>query len=380
MFKTIARAINQNKKRTILKLITVLSVCYIFTPYISHATPLQCSGDSTITPGRNDFIFDGTGASLQNALIATIQFNVTCAFIETQRAEDKIIFKFDTTQNMAHIRNNIYESGLPGIGLKFSISGHETNAYNGDDDCSFDKIKLEGSCKLPPQSYHRKNYQFTQTIRPAILDFKNSGIRKLTTPVFKLNYYLESDGPAKIKSVNDRTTGSVVVNIETQPTNCTLSTSDINFNLGTLQEKDFVGIGPKGNGQTQKISLTCNRKTKYSLQVDGDAEPVHKGVIKLTSESGAATGVGVQLLVNNNKIEINQANEIGKNVNHGTTLPDEIDITAQYYQTENRVTPGTANASATFTMTYQAQGYELQEVAQTFQKSGLLLEIGRAHV
>lgn len=353
MFKKIARAINQNKKNKLVKLITVLSVFYIFTPYISHAIPLQCTGGSTITPGQNNFIFDGTAASTRNERIATIKFDLTCSFIDNQSAEDKIIFKFDATQNMVLIRNNIYESGLSGIGLTFRISGYETSATNNASLCSFDPIKLEGSCKLPPRSNYIRSYQFTQTIALAVLDFKHNGIRKLTTPDFKLNYYLESDGPAKIKSVDVRTTGTVVVDIETKPTSCTLSTSDINFNLGTLQEKDFVGIGPKGNGQTQKISLTCNRKTKYSLQVDGDAEPVHKGVIKLTSGPGAATGVGVQLLANNNKIEINQANEIGQNVNHGTTLPDEIDITAQYYQTETTVTPGTANASATFTMTYQ---------------------------
>ncbi|MDN0109233.1 fimbrial protein [Yersinia mollaretii] len=144
-------------------------------------------------------------------------------------------------------------------------------------------------------------------------------------------------------------------NIQVSRYGCTLDTPNLNFNLGKQQQKDFTGIGPIGSGPTQQIALTCDPNTKYSLKVDGDAEPNHPGVLKLTPESGAATGVGVQLLtgVNKDPVEFGKAKEMGHTAASGTDIKENIDITARYYQTAPTITPGSANASATYTMTYQ---------------------------
>lgn len=144
-------------------------------------------------------------------------------------------------------------------------------------------------------------------------------------------------------------------NIQVSGRGCTLDTPNLNFNLGKQQQKDFTGIGPIGSGPTQQIALTCDPNIKYSLQVDGDAEPGHPGVIKLTPGAGAATGVGVQLLTGLNKepVVLGVAKEMGTTAASGTDIKENIDITARYYQTSPTITPGSANASATYTMTYQ---------------------------
>ncbi|CRY01373.1 fimbrial protein [Yersinia enterocolitica] len=136
---------------------------------------------------------------------------------------------------------------------------------------------------------------------------------------------------------------------------CSLNTSNINFDLGEQKLTDFTHIGAIGSENKKRIGLSCSPDTKYSLQVDGITEPNHPGVVKLTPEPGAASGVGVQLLANNKEIEIGKTKEMGTSASasSGTNLQEKIDITARYYQTENKVTPGSANASATFTMTYQ---------------------------
>ena len=105
MLKLITRVIGQNKKNKLVKLITVLSVFYIFTPYISHATPLQCSGSSTINPAANDIIFYGTNAPGKRYLGAIITYSVLCSFIENKNTEDKIIFKLVATQWWEFTRN-----------------------------------------------------------------------------------------------------------------------------------------------------------------------------------------------------------------------------------------------------------------------------------
>ncbi|MDA5533456.1 fimbrial protein [Yersinia mollaretii] len=148
---------------------------------------------------------------------------------------------------------------------------------------------------------------------------------------------------------------SGIADINVSTYGCTLDTDNINFDLGKHQQSDFTRVSTKGNEIKKQINLTCAPNTKYSLQVDGDAEPNHPGVIKLTQEPGAATGVGVQLLTGPNKepVVLGVAKEMGTTAASGTDIKQNIDITARYYQTAPTITPGSANASATYTMTYQ---------------------------
>ncbi|ATX62946.1 hypothetical protein LC20_08465 [Yersinia hibernica] len=55
---------------------------------------------------------------------------------------------------------------------------------------------------------------------------------------------------------------------------------------------------------------------------------------------------------NKDPVVFGQPKQMGVVAYNINTL-ETIDITARYYQTENSITPGKANASATFTMTYQ---------------------------
>lgn len=146
-------------------------------------------------------------------------------------------------------------------------------------------------------------------------------------------------------------TENIDINFKTY--GCILNTTNINFNLGKQQQEKFTGIGPIGSGETKPIALTCDPDTKYSLQVDGITESNYSDVIELTQNSGAATGVGVQLLANNKPVQLNHAQYIATTTNGNTDSPQSIDITARYYQTADKVTPGSTNASATFTLTYQ---------------------------
>ncbi|HDL8491760.1 TPA: type 1 fimbrial protein [Yersinia enterocolitica] len=144
------------------------------------------------------------------------------------------------------------------------------------------------------------------------------------------------------------------VKITSTLASCSLNTSNINFDLGKQKITDFTRVGStNGWSDTKRIELNCPPDTKYFLQVDGIAEPNQPGVLKLTPEPGAASGVGVQLLANNKEIKIGKTKEMGISASSGTNLPEKIDITARYYQIADKVTPGSANASATFTMTYQ---------------------------
>jgi hypothetical protein len=63
-----------------------------------------------------------------------------------------------------------------------------------------------------------------------------------------------------------------------------------------------------------------------------------------------ASGVGVQVMYNNAPLALNSRIAVATTAADGTYA---IPLKARYYQMQPAVTPGTANANATFTLTYQ---------------------------
>ncbi|HED1254856.1 TPA: fimbrial protein, partial [Citrobacter amalonaticus] len=81
-----------------------------------------------------------------------------------------------------------------------------------------------------------------------------------------------------------------------------------------------------------------------------DINDATKGVINTTSGSNAATGVGIQLLYNNQPMRLGSDVAVGtSSTGGGFTVP----LKARYYQTGDHITTGAANGVLSFTMTYQ---------------------------
>lgn len=74
------------------------------------------------------------------------------------------------------------------------------------------------------------------------------------------------------------------------------------------------------------------------------------GILNLEKSSDAASGVGVQVLYNNAPAALNT--RILTSIT-ATSGDYNIPLKARYYQNQTSVTPGRADATATFTMTYQ---------------------------
>ncbi|PNM19501.1 hypothetical protein A6J65_011905 [Yersinia enterocolitica] len=270
-----------------------------------------------------------------------------CENVEAYDVGKTITFQLIPKNQYSSGSNTIFDSGLSGIGIKIN----KETAFNKQ--CSLDTSYQEANCIIPNPDASGKvriyNFFYLSLVK---LDSRHD-IGEINPPDFDLVYRIESKNIVEtVKSISYSISHNKV-KITTD--GCTLNARDINFDLGEQKQEYFTGVGATTRGNTQHITLTCDPNIKYSLQVDGIAESNQPGVVKLTPEPGAASGVGVQLLTgkNNDPVVFGQPKQMGISASSGTNLQEEIDITARYYQIADKVTPGSANASATFTLTYQ---------------------------
>ncbi|WP_241627649.1 fimbrial protein, partial [Rosenbergiella epipactidis] len=134
---------------------------------------------------------------------------------------------------------------------------------------------------------------------------------------------------------------------------CIVNNTALTVPMGNVLASNFHGINTwPGDANTKKFSipLDCSAGTKVALQMDGNVQNATQGVIKLNSGSGSATGVGIQLLYNNAPLQLSTPIDAGSTSSDGEY---DIPLQARYYQIASNITPGTANGTATFTLTYQ---------------------------
>ncbi|EAT6372280.1 type 1 fimbrial protein, partial [Salmonella enterica] len=137
---------------------------------------------------------------------------------------------------------------------------------------------------------------------------------------------------------------------------CDIVTPNIDVSLGEHQKREFSSPGTVTEWIDFSISLECNMGTNISITVNAKADDSGSpGVIKLDNNEGTATGIGIQLFMQkidgtNGPVDLTNLIGYGKVLVNGTK---EMKFQARYYQTAKTVTAGVANATATFTMTYQ---------------------------
>lgn len=358
MFKSILKSKNQNRINITLVLSLMFSFYYILTPALSHAA-INCTtaprNDKSYGP--YDFISNKNAGMEYHMSDLSLNFNCNFAIKEIEKnnalnnisgdVDTYLIIKLTNEDNTPVVNGVVYDSGIPGMDMKTMTNGHGNN-------CTLTSTNIEMKCRI---NTNEKNVNLSfkyYLVKRNNTTNTNSSLEFHRGKAFKVSYYLESEG---VSSAHETSFGNTHIMLQTYT--CSFNTTNLNFNFGKQQNKDYTSIGPKGNEQIDYLHVQCNNADgiKLSLKVEGTPEPGYMGVIKLSPEQGAATGVGVQLLIGQNKdpIEIGKTKEIGVSSYDPLSriYTDYFTITARYYQTENTVTPGTANASATFTMTYQ---------------------------
>jgi len=136
---------------------------------------------------------------------------------------------------------------------------------------------------------------------------------------------------------------------------CSVTNSNITVNMGTAKNTDFSGPGSTSGDADFSIALNCDASANINMRIDAGsagAADASNGILNLDNAGKAdnASGVGVQVLFNNAPVALGSRMVVGRPTADG---PYAVPLKARYYQTQPAVTPGKANANATFTMTYQ---------------------------
>lgn len=132
---------------------------------------------------------------------------------------------------------------------------------------------------------------------------------------------------------------------------CTVTTPTVNVPMDDHEKSEFSGVGSTTDWVNFDIGLTCDVGARINVRIDGAADPSasSQGVMQL--DSGGASGVGIQLHYRPDDATVQYGQE---RFYWQSVYGDEIvQLKARYYQTAQTITPGPANATATFTLTYK---------------------------
>lgn len=124
------------------------------------------------------------------------------------------------------------------------------------------------------------------------------------------------------------------------------------FPMGNVPSSDFEHTGAFSKiTQTVNLKLDCDEDANVNVTLNGRQNPdtSDNSVIALSDEENVATGVGVQILYDNNPLKINEM----VNLNRSAGGPETYPFTARYIQTKDKIHAGKANAIVTLNIAYQ---------------------------
>jgi len=127
----------------------------------------------------------------------------------------------------------------------------------------------------------------------------------------------------------------------------------LDVSLGKVAKSAFTGSGSTTSTTRFSIQLKDCPETVTSAAVTfgGTPDGGNSNVLAVTTGTGTATGIGIQLLnKTENPLSLYTASA-GYTLTSGTTTND-LEFGARYIQTGSSITAGPANAVSTFTIVY----------------------------
>ncbi len=296
--------------------------------------------DVTVGQPFTDWIYSNSGVAYQNCNYdSLLQYNI----------ENGIKSYNGRSSGLSYNGETVFDTNLAGVG--FVIEGNaqmNSMAWAG-----WQGILTGATEETVVKTSHANGARpaFTDQVRIRLIKTGN-----IQTGVLSGNVGNLFAGVREVSSWNTETpvsfSGGQITAVA-----CSVTTNPVNVSLGNHGKSEFSGVGTTTAWQTFNIGLDCDAGAKINVRIDPSAGAAGSltDVMKLddASSSSTATGIGVQLWYQPNggsAVVFGQETYYWTSGNGGA---ETVQLKARYYQTAQTITPGTANATATFTLTYK---------------------------
>lgn len=140
--------------------------------------------------------------------------------------------------------------------------------------------------------------------------------------------------------------GAIEVNVK----GCELTTSTINVGMGAVLQREFTGIGSAVRQVPFTVDTQCDSGVLPVMTFSGNQVGTDNTLFALTEGENSAKGIAVRINYSGTSVENNQILDLNRTTTQGL---NSFPFSAQYVQTQSSITPGTANATLTFTLSYK---------------------------
>jgi len=237
----------------------------------------------------------------------------------------------------------VYKTGLDGIGIKVGWA----NGMTGTPDINANLVNWPAS---NAGTTGTNTYGPMGRFRVQLIETGQVSAGNFTLPS---KLAIGNYGSAEINELQlSNTTTSIAAPA------CTVQESAVSVTMPVASGRYLASVGATTGDTGFSISINCPNPVSVSMTMTDAADPKNVSSTLSLSPASTAKGVGYQIVYNGGAISFGPDSAIANNVNQfrvgtvGTAGILTIPFVARYVRT-GAITPGTADANATFTMNYQ---------------------------
>lgn len=148
-------------------------------------------------------------------------------------------------------------------------------------------------------------------------------------------------------------------NASVQSATCTVTKAIVPVPMLAAKVKDLPSVGSTTGNQSFSLDLNCNPEVALYVTLSDVSTPSNRSSTLSLSSGSTAKGIAYQIAYSGSPVAFGADSAAAGNINQfsvssGKTVggPVSVPFSASYVRT-GTVVPGTANAKATFTMSYQ---------------------------
>lgn len=321
------------------------------------ALALEWKSDITLSPqpmtysGPADSVVPGTIIGSTWSATASVQQVFWCGWVFTcskgTLEPSSSAISSGMTVNVDGVNYTIFETGVPGVGYIIGLKDFNGSSY----------VPLQTGIT---QSYPADgtNGYASDLGWSAKVTFIKTG-----TALKSGVYQIPTINAAVLTAYNNEIkTAQVIISpttITVTASGCTVETKSANVNLGTIDIRTLPTVGSTSPSGTFNVGLTCDANVAvHAVMTDQTTPSNTSSVVTLTGDS-TASGVGVQFFYNGTGPLMMGPDSSGAGTTNQFAVQTltsaqtlSLPFQAHYIRTGELV-PGTANALASITFSYQ---------------------------